>query len=123
MVDRVEVAAIGPDELQPPPSARDGCPVLVVVRGPNAGSRFAVRGLVIVGRRDDSDIVLDDVSVSRRHAMAVPEGDGVVIEDLGSLNGTYVGGERIDRATVVNHGEIVLVGRYRLVLVGAAAIR
>src|SRR5690606_36132834 len=66
--------------------------LLVVMRGPNAGSRFLLNAdLTTVGRHPDSDIFLDDVTVSRRHAEFYRRGDGnFTVRDTGSLNGTYV---------------------------------
>jgi pSer/pThr/pTyr-binding forkhead associated (FHA) protein len=89
--------------------------VLVVQRGPNAGSRFALdRAVTTVGRHPDSDIFLDDVTVSRRHAEVIVEGDRVVVRDVGSLNGTYLNRERIEEADMHN-GDVVQIGKFRLV--------
>lgn len=105
------------DDAVPPPAPGEG-PVLLVERGPNAGSRWHLReGPTTIGRRPDSDIFLDDVSVSRRHAVAVRSGDHLAIEDRLSLNGTYLNGRSIERREVLRHGDRLQVGRYRLVVV------
>ena len=71
--------------------------MLLVQRGPDAGARFLLDSdTVSVGRHPDSDIFLDDISVSRRHATFTRSGAGYVIADLGSLNGSYVNRDRID---------------------------
>jgi pSer/pThr/pTyr-binding forkhead associated (FHA) protein len=91
-----------------------GNALLVVQRGPNAGSRFLLdKDLTTVGRHPDSDIFLDDVTVSRRHAEFSREGDGFVVRDVGSLNGTYLNRERIE-STAVENGDEVQVGKFRL---------
>jgi pSer/pThr/pTyr-binding forkhead associated (FHA) protein len=91
-----------------------GNALLVVQRGPNAGSRFLLdKDLTTVGRHPDSDIFLDDVTVSRRHAEFSRAGDGFVVRDVGSLNGTYLNRERIE-TTAVHSGDEVQVGKFRL---------
>ena len=73
--------------------------LLVVQRGPNAGARFLLDAeRTTAGRRPDSDIFLDDVTVSRKHAEFVRRGEDFVVRDVGSLNGTYVKRDRIDEA-------------------------
>jgi hypothetical protein len=95
--------------------------VLVVKRGQNAGSRFAIaRPVTTAGRHPDSDIFLDDVTVSRRHAEILADADGFRVRDVGSLNGTYVNRERIDEAPLV-HGDELQIGKFKLVfLLGGA---
>ena len=89
--------------------------VLVVKRGPNAGSRYALEDEVVqAGRHPDSDIFLDDITVSRRHAEFVRQATGYVVRDVGSLNGTYVNRERIDQASLA-HGDEVQIGKFKLV--------
>jgi pSer/pThr/pTyr-binding forkhead associated (FHA) protein len=96
-----------------------GSGLLVVRRGPNAGSRFLLdTDLTLVGRHPDSDIFLDDVTVSRRHAEFYRQGGSFTVRDVGSLNGTYVNRERIEEAELTG-GDEVQVGKFRLVfLVG-----
>jgi pSer/pThr/pTyr-binding forkhead associated (FHA) protein len=98
-----------------------GNALLVVQRGPNAGSRFLLdKDLTTVGRHPDSEIFLDDVTVSRRHAEFSREGGGFVVRDVGSLNGTYLNRERIESARV-GSGDEVQVGKFRLLFFTHAA--
>ena len=92
-----------------------GSALLVVKRGPNAGSRFLLdRASTSAGRHPDSDIFLDDVTVSRRHAEFRLEGAEFQVVDVGSLNGTYVNREPVDTAVLAN-GDEVQIGKFRLV--------
>jgi hypothetical protein len=107
-------------EALPPGSA-----LLVVRRGPNAGSRFMLdKELTTVGRHPESDIFLDDVTVSRRHAEFRRESGagGFEVRDVGSLNGTYLNRERIDAAPLAN-GDEVQIGKFRLVYLTSEAAR
>jgi FHA domain/zinc-ribbon domain len=99
-----------------------GTALLAVRRGPNAGSQFLLDSdLTLVGRHPDSDIFLDDVTVSRRHAEFYRQGGRFTVRDVGSLNGTYVNRERIEEAQL-NEGDEVQVGKFRLVfLLGPGA--
>src|SRR4030095_5280603 len=94
-----------------------GMALLVVRRGPNAGARFLLdHDVTTSGRHPDSDLFLDDVTVSRRHA-EVPRGSaGFPVRDVGSLNGTYVNRERVESATLSNSDE-VQIGKFRLVFI------
>ena len=88
---------------------------LVVRRGPNAGSRFPLSAEVTTaGRAPDSEIFLDDVTVSRRHAEVARTAQGFLVRDVGSLNGTYVNRERIEELLLAD-GDEVQIGKYRLV--------
>ena len=92
-----------------------GSALLVVKRGPNAGSRFLLdQPTTSAGRHPDSDIFLDDVTVSRRHAEFRLEGGEFQVVDVGSLNGTYVNREPVDSAVLAN-GDEVQIGKFRLV--------
>ncbi len=92
-----------------------GSALLVVLRGPNAGSRFLLdTDLVTAGRHPDSDIFLDDITVSRRHAELERTGQGYEVRDVGSLNGTYVNRDRIDK-TLLSNGDELQIGKFRLV--------
>jgi len=92
-----------------------GHALLVVQRGPGAGSRFLLdEDVVNAGRHPDSQIFLDDVTVSRRHAQFQRSGDEFTVSDAGSLNGTYVNRDRIDRVQLTD-GDEVQIGKYRLV--------
>jgi pSer/pThr/pTyr-binding forkhead associated (FHA) protein len=114
-VDREEVGDLGPADQAAVDALPQGSALLVVLRGPNAGSRFLLDTDVIkAGRHPDSDIFLDDVTVSRRHAEFRRTADGFVVTDVGSLNGTYVNRDRIDEV-LLKGGDEVQVGKYRLV--------
>jgi pSer/pThr/pTyr-binding forkhead associated (FHA) protein len=92
-----------------------GSALLVVQRGPSAGSRFLLdTDEVTAGRHPDSEIFLDDVTVSRRHAVFRRTSDGYLVADVGSLNGTYVNRDRIDEV-LLSGGDEVQIGKYRLV--------
>jgi hypothetical protein len=99
----------------------EGACVLIVKRGPNAGSRYVLEHEVTrAGRHPDSDIFLDDVTVSRRHAEFHHRPDGYVVRDVGSLNGTYLNRERIDES-VLSAGDEVQIGKFKLVFLAEAA--
>ena len=91
-----------------------GSAMLLVQRGPSAGARFLLdTDRVTVGRHPDSDIFLDDISVSRRHATFARGEQGYIVSDLGSLNGTYVNRDRIDGDVALTGGDEVQIGKYR----------
>lgn len=112
---------------QGPPAAEEhvdalpaGSALLVVKRGPSAGSRFLLEAATTTaGRHPESDIFLDDVTVSRRHAEFRREGGAFQVRDVGSLNGTYLNRERIDEADLSGADE-VQIGKFRLVFLLAA---
>jgi pSer/pThr/pTyr-binding forkhead associated (FHA) protein len=92
-----------------------GHALLVVQRGPGSGSRFLLdEDVVRAGRHPDSEIFLDDVTVSRQHAEFHRKGDTFTVRDVGSLNGTYVNRDRIDSVQLTDSDE-VQIGKYRLV--------
>jgi len=92
-----------------------GMALLVVRRGPNAGARFLLdHDVTTSGRHPDSDIFLDDVTVSRRHAEFRREGGEFVVVDVGSLNGTYVNRDLVEEQ-LLRHGDEVQIGKFRLV--------
>ncbi len=98
-----------------------GSAMLLVQRGPDAGARFLLDSdVVTVGRHPDSDIFLDDISVSRRHATFTRSGNGYVIADLGSLNGSYINRDRIDSEVTLAGGDEVQIGKYRLIYFAGA---
>jgi pSer/pThr/pTyr-binding forkhead associated (FHA) protein len=99
----------------------DGMGLVIVRRGPNAGSKFVLEAdLTRAGRHPASDIFLDDITVSRRHAEFVHEGDHYTVRDVGSLNGTYVNRERADAAMLAN-GDEVQIGKFKLVFLARTA--
>jgi len=92
-----------------------GVGLLVVKRGPNVGSRFALDSdIVRAGRHPESDIFLDDITVSRRHAEIVREGGRYIVRDVGSLNGTYLNRERVEAAPLAD-GDELQIGTFKLV--------
>jgi pSer/pThr/pTyr-binding forkhead associated (FHA) protein len=91
-----------------------GVGMLVVKRGPNTGSRYVLESeLTKAGRHPESDIFLDDITVSRRHAEFTTGEEGTTVRDVGSLNGTYVNRERIDEALLAS-GDEVQIGKFKL---------
>ncbi len=88
--------------------------MLVVKRGPNAGSRYVLEGAITkVGRHPDSDIFLDDITVSRRHVQIRREDSTFLLRDVGSLNGTYVNRQRVDTTQLAN-GDELQIGKFKL---------
>jgi len=106
--------ALSPDQAAHVPGVAGYA--LVVERGPRAGMTFVVNeGTTTVGRHPDSDIFLDDITVSRHHCRFRSEGELFDVEDSGSTNGTYVNGERVDRG-VLQPGDEVIVGKFHLIV-------
>jgi len=106
--DSGEVATLPQSELEP------GQALLVVQRGPNAGSKFLIdKDVTTIGRHPESDIFLDDVTVSRRHAEFRRADDKFVIHDVGSLNGTYINRQRVDESQLAN-GDELQIGKFKL---------
>jgi pSer/pThr/pTyr-binding forkhead associated (FHA) protein len=92
-----------------------GSALLIVQRGANAGARFLLdTDVVTAGRHQESDIFLDDISVSRKHATFTRTPEGVVVKDLGSLNGTYVNRDLVEER-LLRPGDEVQIGKFRLV--------
>jgi hypothetical protein len=116
-------AASGEDELSVAlDDLPEGTGMLLVKRGPGAGSRFALdRDVVSAGRHPDSVIFLDDVTVSRRHAEIVRRTDGYSVRDVGSLNGTYLNRERIEDEVAIANGDELQIGRFKLVFLSTSA--
>jgi hypothetical protein len=103
------------------PDLPDGAGILWVKRGPNAGSKYALdKDTVLAGRHPDSDIFLDDITVSRRHAEFRRAADGYVVKDVGSLNGTYLNRDRIDDEATIANGDEVQIGKFKLVFLSSA---
>jgi pSer/pThr/pTyr-binding forkhead associated (FHA) protein len=93
---------------------------LMVRSGPQAGERFSLgKATTRIGRHPDSDVSLDDISVSRRHAEIERQGTEYVLRDAGSLNGTYVNQRRSD-SVVLQQGDEILIGRFRLLFLAPA---
>ena len=87
----------------------------VVKRGATAGSRYLMTdNFTTIGRHPESSIFLDDVTVSRRHAEVRREGEAILLNDVGSLNGTYLNRKRIETASL-RSGDEVQIGKFKLV--------
>lgn len=85
---------------------------LIVLKGPSIGEKFFIRTKKTnIGRNIDSDIFLDDVTVSRNHAYIENEGEGYFLNDVGSLNGSYINGELVDKKVLKNNDKIQ-IGKY-----------
>lgn len=107
---------MGPDDVSAVENLPAGSALLLVQRGPSAGARFLLNTeKITVGRHPDSEIFLDDITVSRRHATFTRASDGYQVADLGSLNGTYVNRDRIDDTITLAGGDEVQIGKYRLI--------
>ena len=112
----IEVDEEGQDDYPfPHDELHEGEALLLVKRGPNAGSTFLMSAeTTTVGRGTDRDVFLDDVTVSRRHAVFERRTDGSwFVRDEGSLNGTYVNGEQVDQTKLASRDE-VQVGAFKL---------
>ena len=115
-----EAGLLSPGDQAAVDALPPGSALLIVQRGPQSGSRFLLDAdETNAGRHPDSDIFLDDVTVSRRHAEFRREGSGYTVHDVGSLNGTYVNREPIDAAPL-SGGDEVQIGKFRLVYLTAA---
>ena len=124
LADRTIRLPFGEEEAEAFPSEKTGLPELapvkqphlVVLKGPNPGVRFLLGAeSVVIGRDPDSDIFLNDVTVSRQHANIERKAGKLTIRDVGSLNGTYVNGKRVDAAEL-SDGDEVQIGKYKMVL-------
>jgi len=113
-------AEVEEEVAAPVEELRDGTAMLVVRRGPNAGSRFLLdKDVVTAGRHPESDIFLDDITVSRRHAeIRRGQGGGFTVHDVGSLNGTYLNRERVEEGELVG-GDELQIGKFKLVFFAA----
>jgi Inner membrane component of T3SS, cytoplasmic domain len=114
-----ELDAPAAEDVEPGESAASGPPhhsaKLLVIRGPNAGAKFLLdQPVTSAGRHPDSDIFLDDVTVSRHHVEFRLETGQFLLVDLDSLNNTYVNHEPVDSAVLVD-GDEIQIGKFRLV--------
>ena len=95
--------------------------ILVVTRGPNVGARIPLaEARLTVGRHPESDLFLDDITVSRRHAEVTYSGGRYQVRDVGSLNGTYVNRRRVEEAWLEG-GDEVQIGKFKLVFMAGSA--
>jgi pSer/pThr/pTyr-binding forkhead associated (FHA) protein len=108
-------AGVSPDENEVIGALPSGSALLIVRRGPNTGARFLLDAdVTVAGRHPDADIFLDDVTVSRKHAAFLRHGTAFSVRDLGSLNGTFMSGDRIDDTVALSDGTEVQVGKFHL---------
>lgn len=116
-----ERQALNPADASAVDALPAGSALLVVQRGPGAGSRYLLdQDLSTVGRHPESDIFLDDITVSRRHVEFRREGDAFRVHDVGSLNGTYLNGDRVDDVLLAS-GDEVRIGKFRLIFFASDA--
>jgi hypothetical protein len=102
------------EELELEDVVARGAALVIRAGGGRAGESFPVeRDRMTVGRRPDSDVFLDDVTVSRDHAILVRRGNDYYLDDCGSLNGTYVNRRRIESHRLTD-GDELQVGKYKL---------
>lgn len=107
-------SALSTAELEAIDALPSGAALLLVRSGPTAGARYLLdTDVTTVGRHPEADIFFDDVTVSRRHAEITRQGASFELVDQRSLNGTYVNGERVDRAALTNGSEL-RIGKFRL---------
>ncbi len=109
LTDTGELKAVDLDRV-----AAEGATLVIRSGGGRAGETFSLDGeRTAIGRSPDAEVFLDDVTVSRNHALLVKRRDGIYIDDLGSLNGTYVNRERIESHRLVD-GDELQIGKYKL---------
>ena len=87
----------------------DDTPLLVAQTGPLSGQRWQLRGKVIIGRDNTCEIVINDRQVSRQHASITITPRGLLLEDLGSKNGTHYNGQQLEKSALLNDGDIVQI--------------
>ena len=120
-LEEKERAALDDDDAAAVDALPRGSALLVVQRGPGAGNRFLLdQDVVTAGRHPESEIFLDDITVSRRHVEFRREGESFRVHDVGSLNGTYLNGDRVDDAELQN-GDEVRIGKFRLIFFASDA--
>jgi pSer/pThr/pTyr-binding forkhead associated (FHA) protein len=111
--DGGDIKALDPEQI-----ASDAETLVIRAGGGRAGETFLVSGdQMTIGRSPEAEVFLDDVTVSRNHALLVRRRDGVYIDDLGSLNGTYVNRRRIE-SHKLQDGDELQVGKYKLTFLG-----
>ena len=111
---RSRTTELSVDEREAVSALPSGAALLVVRRGPNLGARFLLdQDATVAGRHPAVDIFLDDVTVSRKHVTFTRTGTQFHVRDLGSLNGTYVDGERIDTEVSLADGTEVQIGKFK----------
>ncbi len=115
--EQIDIDALSPAEAP----AQEA--VLVVRKGPKRGSRIALDAdRITIGRKENSDIFLDDITVSRDHAVITRRGSRFTVNDSGSMNGTYVNKKLVDEAELVD-GDELQIGKFKLVYLQLGADR
>lgn len=103
-----------PEEQSAVSELPPGNALLIVKRGDGGGARFLIdEDVITVGRHPESDIFLDDITVSRHHAKFLRIEGNIYLEDLGSLNGTYINRTLVDDKALVRQGDEIQIGKYR----------
>ena len=103
-----------PDSSVPvEPTGGQGAALIIRAGGGRAGERFRLLDTTTIGRSPTSDIFLDDVTVSREHAVVYNDGSSIRVEDRASLNGTFVNHERVEKRALTD-GDEIQVGKYKL---------
>ena len=106
------IREISPEILEALKKIPGGNAGLIVLKGPIPGEKFIIKKSVFsIGRSPESDILLDDITVSRQHAVIEKSGQDYILKDLGSLNGTYLNGEIINEAAL-SHSDKIQIGKY-----------
>lgn len=107
---------LDPREAEAVSQLAPGSALMIIHRGSGAGARYLIdTDVTSIGRHPDSDIFLDDITVSRHHAKLVRRGDSIAVEDLGSLNGTYVNRTLVDGSAQLRIGDEVQIGKFRMI--------
>lgn len=111
------------EELEAVAALPKGSALLIVKRGPSDGSRFLLDvDVTTAGRHPNAEIFLDDVTVSRKHAEFRRDAQGFTVNDLASLNGTYVNGNIVDSVRL-SDGDEVQIGKFKLTFYAASSDR
>lgn len=114
---------LSPEEEASVAALPAGSALLIAHGGPNAGARFLLdQDITTAGRHPEADIFLDDVTVSRKHVEFRRSGEGFMVVDSGSLNGTYVNNDRVD-SLQLRTGNEVQIGKFRLTFYAGTAAK
>ena len=104
-----EIASSILEDIKKIPEGSSG---LVIIKGPNIGDKFLInKSKLTIGRNLESDIFLDDITVSRKHAVIKRSGNDFLIKDLVSLNGSYVNGDIVNNV-ILKNGDRIQIGKY-----------
>jgi hypothetical protein len=95
------------------PSGGQGAALVVVTGGGREGERFKILDKTTIGRSPASDVFLDDITVSREHAVVYNDGSSIRLEDRASLNGTFVNHVRVEKVALAA-GDEIQIGKFKL---------